>query len=142
MPKAIELLLKCGNDISIYYERNDSVEETISPTTYYYSRKNGKEIKEIADLFIEGYDYENFFKNVYLRRMLNAKRAPKNIPAVTDEELEIQYQNTKFIFDGIGNGIYVLNDELGDYYFDEKISYANSKYEILFSAFDQDVLNI
>ncbi len=130
------------NDIIyIYYEENAPIEETRNSTTYYYSKKNGKEIKEISDCFIDGYNYDSLFRDVFLRNMLNEKRAQENLPAITDEELEKQYQNTRFVFDGSGYGIYVLNDELG-YTSYEEISYYYSNYKILFSDLNEDYLNI
>lgn len=130
------------NDIIyIYYDENTPVEETRNSTTYYYSKKNGKEIKEVSDCFIDGYNYESLFRDVFLRNMLNEKRAQENLPAITDEELETQYQNTKFILNGAGYGIYVLNPELG-YIGDESISYYYSQYEILFDQLNEDYLDI
>lgn len=128
--------------ISVVLEENEPIEKTESFSRHFYSVKTGKELKELRDFFVAGYDYEDTLKNVFFKDLVNIQREKQGLPAITDEELETLYQNTRFVFDGYGSGFYVINSTIGNVYGDPASDYCYSDYMIYFNQFDPNVLAI
>lgn len=103
-----------------------------------FSAKTGKELKEIKDFFIDGYDYDSIFRDVFLKQFFLRKEGK----LLSDEELQSEYEKTEIKFDYYNYEFEVYNERLGYNTSEYDENYRWTEYSINLNELNPDYLTV